>query len=56
MSKDIESQMRAALRAVAPSEEFTQKLVANVTSRLPAPPKPRRFALFRMSFGVECFY
>src|ERR1700734_61855 len=44
MSKDIESQMRAALRAVAPSEEFTQKLVANVTSRLPAPPKPRRFA------------
>ena len=42
MSKDIESQMRAALRAVAPSEEFTQKLVANVTSRLPAAPKPRR--------------
>jgi hypothetical protein len=44
MSKDLESQMRAALRAVAPSEEFTQKLVANVTSRLPAPLKTRRFA------------
>jgi hypothetical protein len=44
MSKDIESQMRAALRAVAPSEEFTEKLLANVTSRLPAPLKARRFA------------
>jgi hypothetical protein len=44
MSKDIESQMRAALRAVAPREEFTQKLLANVTSRLPALRKPSRFA------------
>ncbi len=35
MSEDIESQMRAALRAVAPREEFSQKLVANVTSQLP---------------------
>jgi hypothetical protein len=44
MSKDIESQMRAALRAIAPSEKFTQKLVADVASRLPAPRQPRRFA------------
>jgi hypothetical protein len=45
MSKDTESQMRAALRAVAPREEFTQKLLVNVTSQLPAPPlKSRRFA------------
>jgi len=37
MSEDIESQMRAALRAVAPREEFSQKLIANVTSQqLPA--------------------
>ncbi len=33
MSEDIESQMRAALRAVAPREEFSHKLVANVASQ-----------------------
>jgi hypothetical protein len=33
MSKDIESEMRAALRSVAPSEEFSRKLVASVTSQ-----------------------
>jgi hypothetical protein len=44
MSKDIESQMRAALRPLAPSEEFSQKLVANVTSQSPAPRKSRRVA------------
>ena len=33
MSDDIEFRMRAALRAVAPREEFSQKLVANVTSQ-----------------------
>jgi len=44
MSKDIESQMRAALRSVAPSEEFSQKLVANLTSPRPAPRKLRRIA------------
>jgi hypothetical protein len=42
MSKDIETEMRAALRPVAPSEEFSQKLVANVTSQRPAALKPRR--------------
>jgi hypothetical protein len=42
MSKDIESEMRAALRPVAPSEEFSQKLVANVASQRPAALKPRR--------------
>jgi hypothetical protein len=44
MSEDIESQMRAALRTVAPREEFSQQLVANVTSRRPTPRKPRRVA------------
>ena len=44
MSKDIESEMRAALRPVAPSEEFSQKLVAKVTSRRSAALKPRRVA------------
>jgi hypothetical protein len=43
MSKDIESEMRAALRPVAPSEEFAQRLVANVTSQRPA--KARRLAV-----------
>jgi hypothetical protein len=44
MNKDIESQMRAALRAVAPSEEFSQKLMANVTSQRPAARGVRRAA------------
>ena len=44
MSKDIETEMRAALRPVAPSEEFSQKLAANVTSRRFAALKPRRVA------------
>ena len=44
MSKDIESEMRAALRPVAPSEEFSQKLLANVTSRRSAALEPRRVA------------
>jgi len=42
MSEDLESQMRAALRSVAPSEQFSQKLVASVTSQPPAAPKARR--------------
>jgi anti-sigma-K factor RskA len=49
MSKDIESQMRAALRSVAPSEEFSQKLLAQVTSQRPAPLEPRRSAAGRHS-------
>jgi ribosomal protein S7 len=44
MSKDIESQLRAALRTVAPREEFSQRLVASVTSQRPAAPEPRRRA------------
>jgi hypothetical protein len=44
MSKDIESQMRAALRALAPSTEFSQKLVANITSQRLAGARPRRIA------------
>jgi len=32
MSDDLESRLRAALRPVAPSEEFTQKLIARVTA------------------------
>jgi hypothetical protein len=47
MSKDFESEMRAALRPVAPSEEFSEKLVANVASQRPAPLKPRRVASLR---------
>jgi hypothetical protein len=44
MSKEIESQMRAALRSVAPSEEFSQRLLADVTKERPAVRKPRRAA------------
>jgi anti-sigma-K factor RskA len=33
MSEDIESQLRAALRTVAPREEFSQQLVANIASQ-----------------------
>jgi hypothetical protein len=41
MSEDIESQMRKALRALAPREEFSQKLVAKLTSQHPTARKPR---------------
>jgi hypothetical protein len=44
MSKDIETEMRTALRPLAPSEEFSQKLVVNVTNQAPAARKPRRVA------------
>ena len=44
MSDDIESQMRNALRAVAPREEFSRKLVANVTSPRLTAREPRRVA------------
>ncbi|MDP9010079.1 MAG: hypothetical protein M3N91_15455 [Pseudomonadota bacterium] len=42
MSNDIESKLRAALRPVAPSEEFSQKLLARVIADPPARPKPNR--------------
>jgi hypothetical protein len=42
MSKDIESQMRAALRPVAPSNEFSQRLLTQVALPGPTQPKPRR--------------
>jgi hypothetical protein len=44
MSEDIESRMRAALRPVPPSEDFSQKLLARVTAEKPVPSKIRRFA------------
>jgi hypothetical protein len=44
MSKDIEAQMRAALRPVAAREEFSQNLLAAVTSERSAARKPRRSA------------
>jgi hypothetical protein len=44
MSKDIESQLRAALRPVAPSEEFSQRLLADVTKERSVARKPRRAA------------
>ncbi|MEO7206165.1 MAG: hypothetical protein ABI356_09010 [Steroidobacteraceae bacterium] len=44
MSEEFESQMRAALRAVAPSEEFSQKLLANLASQPAVPGKPRHVA------------
>jgi len=42
MSQEIESRIRAALRPVAPSEDFSQKLLARVIADQPAQPKPRR--------------
>jgi hypothetical protein len=42
MSEDIESQMRAALRPLAPSEEFSQRLVAKVASQHSEALKGRR--------------
>jgi len=45
MSKEIESRMRDALRPVAPSEDFSQKLLARVIADQPRQPKPRRLIL-----------
>ncbi|HZE43792.1 MAG TPA: hypothetical protein VE058_08415 [Steroidobacteraceae bacterium] len=42
MSQEIESRMRAALRPVAPPEDFSQKLLARVIADRPTLPKPRR--------------
>src|SRR5260370_39852686 len=41
MSDDLESRLRAALRPVAPSEEFTQKLIACVTADQGSEVNPR---------------
>ena len=42
MSQEIESRIRAALRSVAPSEDFSRKLLARVVADRPGRPKPRR--------------
>jgi|ERR1700720_3358977 hypothetical protein len=42
MSEDFESELRAALRPVEPSAEFSRKLLANVTAGEAAPRKPRK--------------
>jgi len=45
MSQEIESRIRAALRPVAPSEDFSRKLLARVVADRPGRPgrpKPRR--------------
>jgi hypothetical protein len=41
MSNDIESKLRAALRPVTPSDEFTQRLVAQITAQEAARPAAR---------------
>jgi len=44
MSQDLESQLRAALRPVAPSKALETQLIARVTAEPPhAPPKAGRF-------------
>jgi hypothetical protein len=48
MSNDIESRLRAALRPVAPREEFSQKLLAQAVVASPAPPKRRDFTAARL--------
>jgi hypothetical protein len=42
MSKEIEARVSAALRPVAPREEFSQKLLARVMAERPVPSRPRR--------------
>jgi anti-sigma factor RsiW len=44
MSKDIESDLRAALRPLAPSDEFTQKLVSQMVAQPRPQPAPHRAA------------
>jgi hypothetical protein len=42
MSKEIESQVRAALRPVEPTEDFSERLLARVMAERPVQAKPRR--------------
>jgi hypothetical protein len=42
MSQEIESRLRTALRPVAPSEDFSQKLLARVLADQTMQPKARR--------------
>jgi hypothetical protein len=42
MSKDIETRLSAALRPVAPSEDFSRNLLTRVMAPQPRQPKPRR--------------
>jgi hypothetical protein len=42
MSKEIESRVSAALRPVAPREDFSRDLLARVMAPQPQPPKLRR--------------
>lgn len=44
MSKDLESQLRAALRPVAPRKEFTDRLLARSTAIAPDPRSARNLA------------
>lgn len=48
MSMDIESRLRAALRPVAPSDEFSQRLIVQVVSHSRGP-AAKRWALSRRS-------
>jgi hypothetical protein len=41
MNKDLESRLRAALRPVAPSDEFTRNLIARVTADQGSEAHPR---------------
>jgi hypothetical protein len=41
MSEDLESRLRAALRPVAPSDEFSQNLIARVTADQRSPANAR---------------
>jgi transposase len=53
MSEDIESQIRAALRTVAPGEEFSQRLVASVTKQAHAAPQARRPARSHLAWWLS---
>ena len=47
MSNDIESRLKAALRPVAPSTQFSEKLVAQVCAGRSMQMRPRRLAAAR---------
>jgi hypothetical protein len=44
MSTDLETRLHAALRRVAPSDEFTRKLIARASAHPPTDLKARRIA------------
>jgi hypothetical protein len=53
VSEDLESQLRAALRPVAPRDEFTQALIGRIGSATGSRPRRRAAAWLKISLAAS---